>query len=161
MLAPVKVAVFPLQKNKEELTSTAKGIHKRLQRLMVSQYDEIGAIGRRYRRQDEIGTPLLRHRRLPDAGGPDCHSARARQNDARAHRHRCTPCLLAGARHLAIDRLCANNCISEVRPVVDPQSGPINRASTPPGWHSGLQPQASLMCRGAIYKPDHKPGPNN
>lgn len=57
MLAPVKVAVFPLQKNKEELTSTAKGIHKRLQRLMVSQYDEIGAIGRRYRRQDEIGTP--------------------------------------------------------------------------------------------------------
>ncbi len=57
MLAPVKVAVFPLQKNKEALTSTAKDIHKRLQRLMVSQYDEIGAIGRRYRRQDEIGTP--------------------------------------------------------------------------------------------------------
>ncbi len=57
MLAPVKVAVFPLQKNKEELVSTAKGIHHRLQRLMVSQYDEIGNIGRRYRRQDEIGTP--------------------------------------------------------------------------------------------------------
>jgi glycyl-tRNA synthetase len=57
MLAPVKVAVFPLQKNKEELVSTAKGIHKHLQRLMVSQYDDIGNIGRRYRRQDEIGTP--------------------------------------------------------------------------------------------------------
>ncbi len=57
MLAPVKVAVFPLQKNKEELVSAAKGIHKNLQRLMVSQYDDVGNIGRRYRRQDEIGTP--------------------------------------------------------------------------------------------------------
>jgi glycyl-tRNA synthetase len=57
MLAPVKVAVFPLQKNKEDLVSAAKGIHKNLQRLMVSQYDDIGNIGRRYRRQDEIGTP--------------------------------------------------------------------------------------------------------
>ena len=56
-LAPVKVAVLPLQKNKEELVTTAKDIHKKLQRLMVSQYDDIAAIGRRYRRQDEIGTP--------------------------------------------------------------------------------------------------------
>ncbi len=56
-LAPVKVAVFPLQKNKEELITTAKSIHRSLQRLMVSQYDDIGNIGRRYRRQDEIGTP--------------------------------------------------------------------------------------------------------
>ena len=57
-LAPVKVAVLPLQKNKEELTSTAKSIHHNLQRFMVSQYDDIAAIGRRYRRQDEIGTPF-------------------------------------------------------------------------------------------------------
>ncbi len=57
MLAPVKVAVLPLQKNKEELLNTAKNIHKRLQRLMVSQYDDVANIGRRYRRQDEIGTP--------------------------------------------------------------------------------------------------------
>lgn len=57
MLAPVKVAVLPLQKNKEELVTTAKGIHKNLQRLMVSQYDDVQNIGRRYRRQDEIGTP--------------------------------------------------------------------------------------------------------
>jgi glycyl-tRNA synthetase len=56
-LAPVKVAVLPLQKNKEELVNTAKGIHKNLQRFMVSQYDDIQNIGRRYRRQDEIGTP--------------------------------------------------------------------------------------------------------
>ncbi len=57
MLAPVKVAVLPLQKNKEELVTTAKTLHKKLQRLMVSQYDDIQNIGRRYRRQDEIGTP--------------------------------------------------------------------------------------------------------
>lgn len=57
MLAPVKVAVLPLQKNKEELVSTAKTLHHKLQRLMVSQYDDVANIGRRYRRQDEIGTP--------------------------------------------------------------------------------------------------------
>ena len=57
MLAPVKVAVLPLQKNKEELVTTAKDLHHRLQRLMVSQYDDVANIGRRYRRQDEIGTP--------------------------------------------------------------------------------------------------------
>jgi glycyl-tRNA synthetase len=57
MIAPVKVAVLPLQKNKEELITTAKGIHEKLKRLMVSQYDDVANIGRRYRRQDEIGTP--------------------------------------------------------------------------------------------------------
>ena len=56
-IAPVKVAVLPLQKNKEELVSTAKDIHHTLRRLMVSQYDDVANIGRRYRRQDEIGTP--------------------------------------------------------------------------------------------------------
>ena len=57
-LAPVKVAVLPLQKNKPELVNTAKDIHKDLQRFMVSQYDDVANIGRRYRRQDEIGTPF-------------------------------------------------------------------------------------------------------
>jgi glycyl-tRNA synthetase len=50
--------VLPLQKNKPELVDTAKGIHKDLQRFMVSQYDDVANIGRRYRRQDEIGTPF-------------------------------------------------------------------------------------------------------
>src|SRR5207249_12313113 len=54
---PVKVAVLPLQKNKEELLTTARSIHNKLKRLMVSQYDDVANIGRRYRRQDEIGTP--------------------------------------------------------------------------------------------------------
>ena len=57
-IAPVKVAVLPLQKNKEELVTTAKGIHERLKRMMVCQYDDVANIGRRYRRQDEIGTPF-------------------------------------------------------------------------------------------------------
>ena len=56
-IAPVKVAVFPLLKNKPELVSRAKELHKRLQRRHAAFYDESGAIGRRYRRQDEIGTP--------------------------------------------------------------------------------------------------------
>ena len=56
-IAPIKVAVLPLQKNKPELVETAKGLYKQLQRIMVAQYDDVANIGRRYRRQDEIGTP--------------------------------------------------------------------------------------------------------
>ncbi|MDB6168855.1 MAG: glycine--tRNA ligase [Verrucomicrobia bacterium] len=56
-IAPVKVAVLPLLKNKELLTARAKELHRKLQRRYAVFYDEAGAIGRRYRRQDEIGTP--------------------------------------------------------------------------------------------------------
>jgi glycyl-tRNA synthetase len=56
-IAPVKVAVFPLLKNKPELVARAEALHKKLQRRYAVFYDETGAIGRRYRRQDEIGTP--------------------------------------------------------------------------------------------------------
>lgn len=56
-VAPVKVAVLPLLKNKEALTNRAKELYKKLQRRYAVFYDEAGAIGRRYRRQDEIGTP--------------------------------------------------------------------------------------------------------
>jgi glycyl-tRNA synthetase len=56
-IAPVKVAVLPLLKNKDALTTRAKELHKKLQRRYAVFYDEAGAIGRRYRRQDEIGTP--------------------------------------------------------------------------------------------------------
>jgi glycyl-tRNA synthetase len=69
MLAPVKVAVLPLLRNREELVNTARTIYKRLQRLMVTQYDDVGSIGRRYRRQDEIGTPYcvtIDHQTLED-----------------------------------------------------------------------------------------------
>ncbi len=57
-LAPVKVAVLPLVKNKEELTSKAAEIYKKLNLHFQTQYDEKDAIGRRYRRQDAIGTPF-------------------------------------------------------------------------------------------------------
>jgi glycyl-tRNA synthetase len=56
LLAPVKVAVLPLLR-KEGQPETARKIHDDLKRLMPAEYDEGGSIGRRYRRQDEIGTP--------------------------------------------------------------------------------------------------------
>nr|WP_082781064.1 glycine--tRNA ligase [Cephaloticoccus primus] len=56
-IAPVKVAILPLLKNKDALTERARALYKSLQRRYAVFYDEAGAIGRRYRRQDEIGTP--------------------------------------------------------------------------------------------------------
>jgi glycyl-tRNA synthetase len=56
-IAPVKVAVLPLSRN-ERLAPEAKELHERIRRHFVSQFDDAGAIGRRYRRQDEIGTPF-------------------------------------------------------------------------------------------------------
>ena len=56
-LAPIKCAVLPLLKNKEELTSKAKTVYDKLKLHFNCQYDEKDAIGRRYRRQDAIGTP--------------------------------------------------------------------------------------------------------
>jgi len=55
-LAPVKSAILPLVKNKPEIVEKAKVIYDLLRRNFVCQYDESGSIGRRYRRQDEIGT---------------------------------------------------------------------------------------------------------
>jgi len=56
-LAPIKVAVLPLSRN-EKLTPLAKEIHKQLRSNFMTWYDDSQSIGRRYRRQDEIGTPL-------------------------------------------------------------------------------------------------------
>ncbi len=56
-IAPVKVAVLPLLKNKEALVGRAQELYAKLKRKYAAFYDEAGAIGRRYRRQDEIGTP--------------------------------------------------------------------------------------------------------
>ena len=57
-IAPVKVGVFPLLKNNEQLVSKAREIVTSLRAHMNVFYDETGAIGRRYRRQDEAGTPF-------------------------------------------------------------------------------------------------------
>ena len=55
-LAPYKAAVLPLQKNK--LGGLASEIHAQLAKYFMVDYDETGSIGKRYRRQDEIGTPV-------------------------------------------------------------------------------------------------------
>ncbi len=56
-LAPVKVAVLPLSRN-ENLTPKAKDLAAALRKRWNIEFDDAGAIGRRYRRQDEIGTPF-------------------------------------------------------------------------------------------------------
>ncbi len=57
-IAPVKVAVFPLLKNKPELVDKSREVFTSLQACWPCFYDQVGAIGRRYRRQDEVGTPF-------------------------------------------------------------------------------------------------------
>ncbi|MBR5517927.1 MAG: glycine--tRNA ligase [Clostridia bacterium] len=54
-LAPIKVAVLPLSK---KLSEKATEIYQKLTKKFMCEYDEAGSIGKRYRRQDEIGTPL-------------------------------------------------------------------------------------------------------
>ena len=56
-IAPVQVAVFPLLRNKPELVKKAKEIYDDLKTEFVCEFDDNGNIGKRYRRQDEIGTP--------------------------------------------------------------------------------------------------------
>jgi len=56
-LAPVKVAVLPLVGKNTEMVETARGLYEDLRRSMSAEYDADAAIGKRYRRQDEIGTP--------------------------------------------------------------------------------------------------------
>jgi len=56
-LAPVKVATFPLVKNRPELVEIASKIHNALKLRYICEFDDSGNIGKRYRRQDEIGTP--------------------------------------------------------------------------------------------------------
>jgi glycyl-tRNA synthetase len=57
-MAPIKCAIFPLLRNKEALVAKAREVQALLRPHMNVFYDEGGAIGRRYRRQDEIGTPF-------------------------------------------------------------------------------------------------------
>jgi glycyl-tRNA synthetase len=56
-LAPFKVAVFPLVANKPDLVETARSIYQTLRPHFRVAWDDIGNVGKRYRRQDEIGTP--------------------------------------------------------------------------------------------------------
>ena len=57
-LAPVKVAVLPLLKNRLDLVELAEHVHVQLASRFACELDATGSIGKRYRKQDEIGTPL-------------------------------------------------------------------------------------------------------
>lgn len=57
-LAPIKVAVFPLLKNRPELVAKAREVYDMLKKEMRAEFDDNGNVGKRYRRQDEIGTPF-------------------------------------------------------------------------------------------------------
>jgi len=57
-LAPVKIAIFPLMKNKPDLVAKARGIYDELKMKWQCEFDDNGNVGKRYRRQDEIGTPF-------------------------------------------------------------------------------------------------------
>ena len=58
-VAPYKVAVFPLLKNKPQLVEKAEAIYKMIKKVIpAATFDDNGNIGKRYRRQDEIGTPF-------------------------------------------------------------------------------------------------------
>jgi glycyl-tRNA synthetase len=79
-LAPVKVAVLPLSRN-ERLAPEAKHLYERVRTHFVTQFDDAGAIGRRYRRQDEIGTPLCV---TVDFDTLDDHAVTVRERDSMA-----------------------------------------------------------------------------
>ena len=57
-MAPIKAAIFPLLKKNAEQVRIAREIEAELRPFMNVFYDESGAVGRRYRRQDEVGTPF-------------------------------------------------------------------------------------------------------
>jgi glycyl-tRNA synthetase len=68
-LAPIKVAILPLARNKPEIVGMAKAIRRSLQPVMRAVYDDTGGIGKLYARQDEIGTPFcvtVDHQSLED-----------------------------------------------------------------------------------------------
>ena len=68
-LAPVKAAVLPLSRN-EELSPKARDLAAELRKNWNIEFDDAGAIGRRYRRQDEIGTPFCVTVDFDTLGGP-------------------------------------------------------------------------------------------
>jgi glycyl-tRNA synthetase len=100
-LAPVKVAVLPLIAKNEDMVSKARALYEELRRALVAEYDDSGQIGRRYRRQDEIGTPwalTIDDQTLED------DTVTIRDRDSLAQER--IP--IAGARAAILDRLGAN-----------------------------------------------------
>ena len=77
-LAPIKVAVLPLSRN-EKLVPTAKEVAAPLRDRWTIDYDDAGSIGRRYRRQDEVGTPFCV---TVDFDSLDDHAVTVRERDS-------------------------------------------------------------------------------
>ena len=77
-LAPISIAVLPLSRN-ERLTPTARHVYDTIRRAFSTQYDDAQSIGRRYRRQDEIGTPYCI---TVDFDSLDDHSVTIRERDS-------------------------------------------------------------------------------
>jgi len=78
-LAPIKIAVLPLLKKREEIVKTAQAIRGDLARRWVTVYDDTAAIGRLYRRQDEVGTSYCVTVDVQTVGDPDKGEAGDRQ----------------------------------------------------------------------------------
>jgi glycyl-tRNA synthetase len=70
-LAPVKIAVLPLLKKRPEIVATGQDLRARLARRWMTVYDDTAAIGRLYRRQDEVGTPYCVTVDVKTVGDPD------------------------------------------------------------------------------------------
>jgi glycyl-tRNA synthetase len=97
-LAPVKVAVLPLIGKDEAMTGKARPLYEELRRMVPAEYDDSASIGKRYRRQDEIGTPwalTIDQQTLED------DTVTIRDRDSLAQER--IP--IAGARKLLADRL--------------------------------------------------------
>ncbi|MCH8806347.1 MAG: glycine--tRNA ligase, partial [Planctomycetes bacterium] len=83
-LAPIKIAVFPLV-SKEGMPDIARAIYRDCKRHVTAFFDTKGAIGRRYRRQDEIGTPFcvtVDGETLKSDGSPDAGTVTIRDRDS-------------------------------------------------------------------------------
>ena len=83
-LAPFKCAILPLSK-KEILTGPALELYQELSKEFMCDYDETGSIGKRYRRQDEIGTPFcitLDFETVGDENTPADHCVTIRERDS-------------------------------------------------------------------------------
>ena len=100
-LAPVKVAVLPLIPRNEDMSSKARALYEELRRAVVAEYDDSGQIGRRYRRQDEIGTPYAL---TVDEQTLEDDTVTIRDRDSLAQER--IP--IAGARSFVLDRLAAD-----------------------------------------------------
>ncbi len=100
-LAPVKVAVLPLIPRTTTWSAKARALYEELRRAVVAEYDDSGQIGRRYRRQDEIGTPYaltIDEQTLED------DTVTIRDRDSLAQER--IP--ISGARAFVLDRLAAD-----------------------------------------------------